>query len=452
MRFRYHMQQVLGATLGLTVGCGGSAREQRMRKDLTDDFCIEGEAQLIQGLKPTEAVDALALRSFYYQFPNNVDELSEADRQLLMEDVAQSAEVGMSVRETAGSCDSIVDCPKLPLPERNSELADKSGDTYEPLHLVAYRGDQAEIYYTEAEVRAFLGTIDTPEEAQLLLRLKRHRLPCDGDNNYQIDGTDYVFYTETGSTCGDNVTGHLTRVTAEGELEEEESGVVERGDKGCVIGRLPAGLCAAQSEGANNELIEHMARQAYLEAASVAAFEDLEMELRSYGAPLELSAWAKRASDQERRHALHCRALTRKFGGEAQVPARERAAMRSPLQVACDNAREGLTREAFGALLAHHQALFARDLDVRVIMQEIAADELSHAEFSWALHHYLMQLLSVEERALVEKVRISAIDEFRASLTQECSAALRAQLGLPDQTTSERLFSGLFDHHARFEA
>ena len=452
MRFRYHMQQVLGATLGLTLGCGGSAREQRLRKDLTDDLCVEGQALLIQGLQPAEETDALALRSFTYQFPNNTDELNVEELQALMEDVARSAEYGLRIRETVGNCDEIADCPSLPLPMSDSELRDSSCDVYEPSHLVAYRGDTAEIYYTDEEVRAFLGTIDTPEEAQLLLRLRRQRLPCDGESNYKVDGTDYVFYTETGSTCGGNVTGHLMRVTAEGEIKEEESGIVEHGNKHCSIGRLPSGLCAVESDRAANALAEYMARQAYLEAASVAAFEDLETELRSYGAPSDLCDWAKRAAQQERRHALYCRALTRKFGGETQVPTLSRDAIRTPLQVACDNAREGLTREAFGALLAQHQALFARDLDVRAIMQEIATDELSHAEFSWALHHFLMSSLSDNERVFVEAERKAAVAEFRESLVQESSAAFRAQLGLPDQETSERLFAALFDGPMTFEA
>jgi len=420
------MLQVLGASLGFTMGCTGQMRENQMRKDLTSDFCQgQGDPGFIADLHPTEPVDALALRTWTGD--------------------------SVIVDEVAGNCDGIAACPDEP-PGGPGTLDLGTSYYFEPQHLVAYRGDQTFAYYSEDELRAFLGTIDTPGEARLLLALAGHRLTCDGDDNFKREGTGYVFYTETGHTCGENLIGHVMRVSATGEVSEEKDGIVERGDKNCVVGRLPGGLCFDTRSPSGSELGEYMARTAYLEAASVAAFEDLERELRALGAPESLCAWAFRAAAQERRHALACRALARKFGASAGIPQVQRGAARTPLVMACDNAREGLTREAFGALIAQHQALCAADGDVQRVMQHIARDELSHAEFSVALHHYLMSLLDATERDQVEAVRQAAITSFGASLLQDESAHVRAQLGLPDRTTAHRLFTQFFARSEVFRA
>jgi len=403
-------------------------RENKMRKDLTDDFCQgQDTVGFIQDLHPTEPVDALALRTSTY------------DESLV-------------VSEVAGNCDGIAACPEEPPPEQEGTLDFGTSFYYEPQHVVAYRGDQATIYYTEEELRAFLGTIDTPAEARLLLELAGHRVPCDGESNFKSEDTDYVFYTETGHTCGENLIGHVMRVSAAGEVTEEKDGVVERGQKGCVVGRLPEGLCADAQPPCTSEMAEYMARAAYLEAASVAAFEDLEQELCALGAPEALVSWAARAAREERRHAIHCRALTRQFGGNAAVPRVERGNKRTPLEIARENAREGLTRETFGALIAQHQVVFARDPDVRHIMTTIARDELSHAEFSVALHRYLMSLLDAAERDQVEAERQAALLSFGSSLLQDESTELREQLGLPDGATAQRLFTQLFARTELFEA
>lgn len=424
------MLQVLGATLGFTMGCSGEMRENKMRKDLTEDFCQgQDTVGFIQNLQPTQPADAMALRTSTYGY-----------------------EGALVVSEVSGNCDGIAACPEEPPPEQEGALDFGSSFYYEPQHVVAYRGDQATIYYTEEELRAFLGTIDTPAEARLLLELAGHRVPCDGESNFKSDDTDYVFYTETGHTCGENLIGHVMRVSAAGKVSEEKDGVVERGQKGCVVGRLPDGLCAEAHVPCASELAEYMARASYLEAASVAAFEDLEQELRRLGAPPDLIAWAARAAREEQRHAIHCRALTRQLGGKAAVPCVERGNRRAPLEIALENAREGLTREAFGALIAEHQARSAAHPGVRRIMQEIASDELSHAEFSVALHGYLMSMLDADERDQVEAERKAAIAAFGSSFFQDESPQLREELGLPDRATCQRLFRQFFARSDIFQA
>ena len=453
--FRVHMMQVLGASLGLSFGCGGAAREARMRQDLNSDYCgPRNPDDLLVGLQPASPVSALALRSLPYVDTNKPENMSDEDWKAEFLLAMQAAVEQMSVVETQGDCDEIEDCPNLPVPEKPGALSGLNTNpaTYASYHLVAYAQKDATILYTKEEVLAFLGTIDTPEEARLVLALEGAELVCDGDSNFKRDGSDYLFYTESGNTCGGNIRGHIMRVHADGDVSEEASKIVERGDKNCVIGRLPHGLLAADGRANASELPEYLARCAYLEAASVAAFEDIARMLRHEAAPAALSEWALRAARQERRHAIFMRALTRRAGGQAGVPAVERTGTRSHFELAMENAREGLTREAFGALLAQYQALMAGDLRLRRIMVEIARDELGHAEFSLALHRYLMGWLGAAERAQVEKERRKAIDEFRQTLLADESPQLRRALGLPDRDTALCLFDALFRPDAVFQA
>ncbi len=485
-RLRAHVLQVLGVTLGFSTGCGGQVASDdtdgwkhlgpegpstgvgiggedpspteepqqdfgpRVARGLTDDVCSGGvDPGWIQNLNPADPVDALVLR----QFPEQVfdDYYQQEAGQPLEDEVAARAD-DLVVEEVSGNCSAVLGCPNEPLPMRSSHIVTQwGGELYEPNHLVAYRGDEATIYYTPEELRAFLGTIDTPEEAKLVLALNRHHVICDGEPNFTKDGTDYLFFTTTGQPCGEDVIGHVMRVSAEGKLTQEEEWIVEVGDKDCQIGRLPQGLCAIEPAAGPTEHAEYMARVAYLEAASVAAFEDMRAELLSYGAPSWLCDWAAQAAREERRHALHCRALTRKFGGSAPVPNVRVTKARSPLEMARDNAREGLTREAFGALVAAHQALMAEDADVRHIMSSIAEDEMGHAEFSLALHQYLMSTLSAEEQKQVETARIEAIAAFRDQVLTEESATLRKDLGLPDRDTAQALFTRLFERAEIFQ-
>ncbi|HEU4535075.1 MAG TPA: hypothetical protein VFS00_13200, partial [Polyangiaceae bacterium] len=124
-------------------------------------------------------------------------------------------------------------------------------------------------------------------------------------------------------------------------------------ETGACAGRRPAGLAepAAWSGGA---LGRYLARQAYLEAASVEAFERLALELASFGAPPELVALARRAGADEVRHHALIVALGRRFAPDFACPAPEAAPARarSRFEFALENAVEGCVRETWGALVA----------------------------------------------------------------------------------------------------
>jgi hypothetical protein len=63
----------------------------------------------------------------------------------------------------------------------------------------------------------------------------------------------------------------------------------------------------------------------------------------------------------EVRHARDVQVLARDFGAETVWAQVKQTALRSLLEIALDNAREGCVRETFGALLATYQAASAED-------------------------------------------------------------------------------------------
>src|SRR5581483_108767 len=92
---------------------------------------------------------------------------------------------------------------------------------------------------------------------------------------------------------------------------------------------------------------------------------------------------ARRAADEEVRHA---RAMTRwahSAGGRPEVPVVAAAPVRSLEEMLAENARAGCVREPFGAVLAAYQARAAHDPEARATLDAIARDEKSHAELSW---------------------------------------------------------------------
>lgn len=207
----------------------------------------------------------------------------------------------------------------------------------------------------------------------------------------------------------------------------------------CVGGRKPAGLRAPVGRAADAG--EWLARMAWMEAASVPAFQELARDLARLGAPDVLVRGAARAAHDERRHARAIARLARARG--ASVPRVVRAASRAPglRELALDNAVEGGVRETFGALLAAVQAERAGDRDVREAMRAIARDEARHAILSDAIDRWAG---SAVDRAEIERARGAAVAELRAAidvdaLPEEASAAL----GLPDAATQRVLLDAL---------
>jgi hypothetical protein len=196
-------------------------------------------------------------------------------------------------------------------------------------------------------------------------------------------------------------------------------------------GRRPAGLCEARPASSSSAVGDHLAAQAWLEAASVHAFRCLGDELAGMGAPRALVRAARRSARDEVRHA---RAMTRHAQRYGAHPARvcvARTKGRRPLEAfAIENAVEGCVRESFGALLARHQAQHAPDPQLARTMKPIAADETRHAALAWAIARWVEPRLTSAERARVRNAVDGALDGLRRELAN-ASPALASALGLP---------------------
>lgn len=205
----------------------------------------------------------------------------------------------------------------------------------------------------------------------------------------------------------------------------------------CPGGRRPEGMVLASAGAAGAG--ELFAQVAQLEAASVPAFARLARELRAHGARETLAAEATRARADERRHARVVAALARRFGARAPrpyVPARDVRMLES---IAAENAAEGCVREAYGALVATHQAARAADPAVRLAMAAIAADETRHAALSYAIDDWARSRLGAAARRRVEEARRQAHETLARDVERPIPAATAALAGLPDAATARRL-------------
>jgi hypothetical protein len=170
---------------------------------------------------------------------------------------------------------------------------------------------------------------------------------------------------------------------------------------------------------------------AYLEAASVHAFQRLARELAAHGAPMRLQGAALRASRDEVRHARLVTALANRFGTSPPRARVRRGPVRSLVAVAVENAIEGCVRETFGAAIAMTQALTASDLRVRTAMQRIGADEMRHAELAWIVARWLEGRLDTAGRARVARARRRAGRQVLRDASRPVDANLVCELGLP---------------------
>lgn len=209
----------------------------------------------------------------------------------------------------------------------------------------------------------------------------------------------------------------------------------------CIGGRAPRGLRAPLAtvvEGPGAWL----ARAAYLERASVDAFDELASALASHGAPGRLVRAARRAGADERSHARAVAGLAHARGARVPAPSRSRSARFDSLaSVAADNAVEGCAREAYGALVAARQAQHASDADVRQVFGRIAVDEARHALFSHALDAWARGRLSGGEAARLDARRRARLRRMARGPLED--RATREALGLPDAAERAALLAAL---------
>lgn len=397
-----------------------------MREGYDDSYCVDAMPNWVNGLSPTRAVDYVGLQSFTnYQTGVESWMIQESGTACVTDD--SNCRDVLAAAPTEGI---LID----------RFMADV-GKNY--ARLLTTSAADAQALFTLDEVKAFLGTVDTPSEALLLTYLNSYTASCFGPNISEAEGGGFIIYVEKNETCLSDVYGYRIHVKPDGALEVLESAVVVPKDDNCSIGRIPGGLTSAVSCEDEGGLGAFWARAAHLEAASVAAFERLARELRAHGAPEELVEAALRSAREETRHALLTGALARRHGAARPVPVVENGPVRTLEEIALENAVEGLVRETYGALVAHHQARHAGDEMTRRVVQSIAVDETRHAEFSWELHEWLVARLDTGARARVEAAHRRAIDAFEESFVREPSEEVRRAAGLPTESAARQLYSAL---------
>jgi len=201
----------------------------------------------------------------------------------------------------------------------------------------------------------------------------------------------------------------------------------------CVTGRRPEGLTFNKLSGPG-EVARFLAETAYLEAASVDAFERLARELQAHGAPARLVTASRRAARDEVRHARVTKRLAERAGATVPACRVEPGPVRRLEEIAIENATEGCVRETFGAAIAMMQAARAGDTQVRRAMKLIARDETRHAELSWAVAHWIDTQLDAGARRRVRDARTQAARALMLDAAQEPHASLTVHLGIPSAT------------------
>ncbi|WP_438011081.1 ferritin-like domain-containing protein [Sorangium sp. So ce321] len=311
-----------------------------------------------------------------------------------------------------------------------------------PRHvLIVNAGDDVDVLRSKEEVKAWLGRVDSPEEAVLVAALEGYEVACGGsapggvrpaDEGYEVLATRFT------SLCAPvETTQYVLRVGADGHLGEVASEVI-RSSAGVCIGRRAAGLVERAAGGAT-VVGAWFAEVAQLEAASVAAFEVLGRELAHHGAPRSLIEGASAARRDEVRHARVMRAVAARHGGRWRAPVVAPQPLRSFEELAVENAAEGCARETFGALVGMWQARFAGDRAVRRVMARIARDEVRHASLAWAIDRWARPRLSPAARRRTEEARRSALDEIAAAAQRDPHPDLVRWAGLPGPRAARSL-------------
>jgi hypothetical protein len=210
----------------------------------------------------------------------------------------------------------------------------------------------------------------------------------------------------------------------------------------CPAGRRPEGLSLDAQEGPDAPA-RFLAQMAYLEQASIGAFERLARELEAHGAPSHLQVASRCAARDEVRHARVMKRLAERAGGSVRRECVAPVTVRSLVEIAIENAVEGCVRETFGAAVAIVQSRDARDVGVRRAMQRIAKDEARHSQLAWAVAEWIDGQLDAAARRRVQRAREEAIAQLRRETGQLTEAAITERLGMPSAAQASAMLDTL---------
>lgn len=174
-------------------------------------------------------------------------------------------------------------------------------------------------------------------------------------------------------------------------------GVVECSGSTVYIMRGRAATRPTQYQEMDDDWGGYFATLAQEEATAVFAFEELLAHLRGWDAPIHLQKWCAQIIQDEQRHALMMSGLAYRNGQDSAVVHFPKSNRVSLKEMANHNALTGCIGETWSAVELMYQSEQAPKYNA--VFKRIAQDETMHAEFSWALHDWLMSKLSDIERA-----------------------------------------------------
>lgn len=307
---------------------------------------------------------------------------------------------------------------------------------------VVTQGDTVRVLATWEDLRGAVAPVETPSEALALLVFATRAVSCGGPNmRTEADG--WVFQTVRGG-CGGPQMEYLTKVDRDGRFTVIATNKLSDGDPDCIEGRRPAGFVREGGVSWLASLPAHLAEIAHMEAAAVVAFEQLAKDLRACGAPRALLARLEESREDEVRHARIFRELAEAAGAPVDpVITRSPSATPSLLALAIDNAVEGCAREAYGALVARHQARTASDPVLRAAFACVAEDEARHAALSFDLAAWFGTRLGPAERALVGRAHARALRDLAHEGRHEPAPEVRERAGMPSARVARVLLEGL---------
>ncbi len=384
----------------------------------------DGAVSLTQGLQPSVEADFIGLYRGTVQGPTTLGTVE------LVESVGTLC-AGASDVPTCESAAAAIDGQQ---PGINPYF-------WGPHYVFVYTsGDTVGVIDDANELLAFLGTIDTPNEAALVLWTINRQVGCSTINQDESDF--YARGTWQVSDCPFTNQELLLHVAPDGTTEQTAVGKPVVTSTACA-GRRPTCLVPAPPSSADSALGRYFAGLAHLESAAVVAFAILERELGEHGAPPALVEAARRAMSDEVRHADIMGRLAQRFAAKPTPVELKKRSKRSLLEIALENASEGCVRETYGALQAHYQATVADDPELRGAWAIIAPEETEHAELSHALHRWLMPKLSEDERRQVDSAVRETLRALEAELAVESDAELVSSAGVPDAAHARRLYEAL---------
>ena len=233
--------------------------------------------------------------------------------------------------------------------------------------------------------------VDTFERAQALM---------DSYDALLAVGTDGVAYEKGRYDCVGGrpfvVDGEVITATLRGDMRSETSSEFEDA------------LARAWVE---DGLVEH---------ASVASFARFALELLSLGAPPSLLRGVQIAIADELRHTEACLGLARRFGssvelGALQMPPSVLARAGDPVAIALALFEEGCINESLAACEAADAAGACEDVEIREVLEMIAADETRHATLAWGALRWLIDTHGEHVRAPLRR-RLARLELRRPAL------------------------------------